>query len=53
MEWQRAFHLTRQHLEADGELPTEPGDVVRQGEDLGRWVRTQRLSWDNLTAVQQ
>ncbi|MGW2650043.1 Helicase associated domain protein [Streptomyces sp. NPDC001393] len=53
VEWQRAFHLTRLHLEAGGELPTEPGDVVHQGEDLGRWVRQVRLGWDNLTGVQQ
>jgi superfamily II DNA or RNA helicase len=53
VEWQRAFHLTRQHLEAGGTLPTGPGDVVRQGEDLGRWVRSVRLGWDNLTTVQQ
>ncbi|MBM4826627.1 Helicase associated domain protein [Streptomyces actuosus] len=51
--WQRAFHLTRQHLETGGRLATEPGDVVRQGEDLGRWVRAQRHGWDNLTTVQQ
>jgi hypothetical protein len=53
VEWQRAFHLTRQHLEARGRLPTEPGAVVHQGEDLGRWVRAQRLGWDKLTGVQQ
>lgn len=54
VEWQRAFHLTRQHLEeVGGELPTEPGVVVHRGEDLGRWVRAQRLGWDKLTAVQQ
>ncbi|MEU1918381.1 DEAD/DEAH box helicase [Streptomyces massasporeus] len=53
VEWQRAFHLTRQHLEAGGTLPTEPRVVVHQGEDLGRWVKAQRLSWDKLTTVQQ
>ncbi|GAA4340631.1 hypothetical protein GCM10023086_76240 [Streptomyces venetus] len=53
MEWQRAFHLTRQRLEQRGELPISPGAVVRQGEDLGRWVRAQRLGWDKLTSVQQ
>ncbi|GGL17179.1 DEAD/DEAH box helicase [Streptomyces flaveus] len=53
VEWQRAFHLTRQHLEEGGELPTEPGIVVRQGEDLGRWVKTVRFGWDKLTGVQQ
>ncbi|GAB2967354.1 DEAD/DEAH box helicase [Streptomyces heilongjiangensis] len=53
VEWQRGFHLTRLHLEEGGELPLEPGGVVRQGEDLGRWVRAQRLGWDKLTGVQQ
>ncbi|WP_404795744.1 DEAD/DEAH box helicase [Streptomyces pristinaespiralis] len=52
--WQRCFHLTRLHLEeVGGELPTEPGDVVHRGEDLGRWVRAQRLGFDKLTGVQQ
>ncbi|MFJ2925584.1 Helicase associated domain protein [Streptomyces massasporeus] len=53
VEWQRAFHLTRQHLEAGGTLPTEPGAVLHQGEDLGRWARAQRLGWGKLTGVQQ
>ncbi|MFF2516574.1 Helicase associated domain protein [Streptomyces sp. NPDC058086] len=53
VEWQRAFHLTRQHLDEGGALPTEPGVVMRQGEDLGRWVRSVRLTWDKLTSVQQ
>ncbi|MGI3225464.1 Helicase associated domain protein [Streptomyces sp. GTA36] len=53
VEWQRAFHLTRQHLETGGTLPTAPGQAVHQGEDLGRWVRAQRLGWDRLTGPQQ
>ncbi|MEQ4611408.1 helicase associated domain-containing protein [Streptomyces cavourensis] len=53
VEWQRAFHLTRLHLDEGGALPTEPGDVLHQGEDLGRLVRAQRLGWEKLTAVQQ
>ncbi|MFI9549779.1 Helicase associated domain protein [Streptomyces sp. NPDC052016] len=53
VEWQRCFHLTRLHLDEGGALPTEPGTVVHQGEDLGRWVRAQRLGWDKLTTVQQ
>ncbi len=53
VEWQRAFHLLRQHLQGGGQLPTSPGVVVHQGEDLGRWVRAQQLGWDNLTGVQQ
>ncbi|MFJ7497717.1 Helicase associated domain protein [Streptomyces sp. NPDC097727] len=51
--WQRCFHLTRRHLEAGGTLPTTAGEAVRQGEDLGRWVRSVRLGWDQLTGVQQ
>ncbi|GGY15937.1 helicase [Streptomyces anandii JCM 4720] len=53
IDWQRCFHLTRQHLEAGGQLPTSPGVVVHQGEDLGRWVRAQRLGWDKLATAQQ
>ncbi|GGZ88210.1 MULTISPECIES: hypothetical protein [Streptomyces rochei group] len=26
---------------------------MRQGENLGRWVRSVRLGWDQLTTVQQ
>ncbi|MHC6630319.1 helicase associated domain-containing protein, partial [Streptomyces globosus] len=51
--WQRCFHLVRMHLDAGEALPTEARDVVRQGEDLGRWVQSVRLGWDQLTAVQQ
>ncbi|POX44011.1 helicase [Streptomyces sp. Ru72] len=53
VEWQRAFHLVRQHLDAGGTLPVSPGEVVHQGEDLGRWARSVRLGWDKLTGVQQ
>ncbi|MFD4034728.1 Helicase associated domain protein [Streptomyces sp. NPDC058637] len=51
--WQRCFHLVRMHLDAGEALPTEVSDVVRQGEDLGRWVQSVRLGWDQLTTVQQ
>ncbi|MEQ6028116.1 Helicase associated domain protein [Streptomyces salinarius] len=51
--WQRCFHLVRMHLDAGEALPTETGNVVRQGEDLGRWVQSVRLGWDQLTTVQQ
>ncbi|MFJ4828289.1 Helicase associated domain protein [Streptomyces bacillaris] len=51
--WQRAFHLVRMHLDAGEALPTETGDVVRQSEDLGRWVQSVRYGWGQLTTVQQ
>ncbi|MEW2417326.1 Helicase associated domain protein [Streptomyces sp. NPDC046866] len=53
VSWQRAFHLTRVHLDAGGRLPLAPGGAVVQGEDLGRWVRAQRLGWDRLSWAQR
>ncbi|MFI5617073.1 Helicase associated domain protein [Streptomyces sp. NPDC051567] len=51
--WQRAFHLTRLRLDAGGTLPLGPGGAVVQGEDLGGWVRHQRLSWERLSWAQR
>ncbi|MEU9263589.1 Helicase associated domain protein [Streptomyces sp. NPDC006682] len=51
--WQRTFHLTRLHLESGEPLPTQPGQALAQGEDLGRWVQTVRKRWDKLTGAQQ
>ncbi len=48
--WQRTFYLVRMDLDAGQALPTEAGDVVRQGEDLGRWVQSVRYGF---TTVQQ
>lgn len=48
--WQRCFHLTRQHLEVSGALPTGPGGLLDQGEDLRRWVRSVRLAGSTLHA---
>lgn len=53
VSWQRAFHLTRVHLDSGGRLPLGPGEVVVQGEDLGGWVRGQRLAWDRLSWAQR
>ncbi len=53
VEWQRCFHLVRMHLDAGEALPITAGEVLRQGEDLGRWVKSVRLGWDQLTTVQQ
>ncbi|WP_443061758.1 helicase associated domain-containing protein [Streptomyces sp. NBC_00455] len=51
--WQRSFHLVRMHLDAGEALPTTAGEVLRQGEDLGRWVTSVRYGWDQLSGVQQ
>ncbi|GHH57024.1 Helicase associated domain protein [Streptomyces candidus] len=53
VSWQRCFHLVRTHLNTGAALPTTPGEILRQGEDLGRWVQTVRHGWEQLTGVQQ
>ncbi|MFJ8614119.1 Helicase associated domain protein [Streptomyces sp. NPDC093675] len=51
--WQRCFRLTRNHLEAGGQLTGRGGELIVQGEDLGAWARAQRLGWDELLPAQQ
>ncbi|MEU5189895.1 helicase associated domain-containing protein [Streptomyces klenkii] len=51
--WQRCFRLTQTHIEGGGAVPTAAGEIVVQGEDLGRWVTACRLGWDKLLPVQQ
>ncbi|NEB75833.1 DEAD/DEAH box helicase family protein [Streptomyces sp. SID14478] len=52
LAWQRAFRLVRIHLAGGGGLPSGPGDVVVQGEDLGRWMQAQRYGWEQLSTAQ-
>ncbi|MFD8998675.1 DEAD/DEAH box helicase [Streptomyces abikoensis] len=51
--WQRCFRLTQAHVEGGGAVPVVAGEVIVQGEDLGRWVMACRLGWDDLLPVQQ
>ncbi|WP_326771036.1 hypothetical protein OG978_46385 (plasmid) [Streptomyces sp. NBC_01591] len=51
--WQRCYRLVQNHVQAGGTPPEAAGDVVVQGEDLGRWVNTQRFGWEQLLPVQQ
>ncbi|MEV5205137.1 Helicase associated domain protein [Streptomyces sp. NPDC053720] len=51
--WQRCYRLVLNHVQAGGTLPEAAGDVVVQGEDLGRWVSAQRFGWEQLLPVQQ
>ncbi|MCX4869713.1 helicase associated domain-containing protein (plasmid) [Streptomyces sp. NBC_00257] len=51
--WQRCYRLVQIHVQAGGTLPETVGDVVVQGEDLGRWVTAQRFGWEQLLPVQQ
>jgi hypothetical protein len=50
--WQRCYKLCRGLIEAGTELPTAPGQMTLQGEDLGAWVQAQRLGWDQLLPAQ-
>ncbi|MCC3777452.1 DEAD/DEAH box helicase [Streptomyces sp. UNOB3_S3] len=51
--WQRCFRLAQAHAEGGGTVPTVPGEVIVQGEDLGRWATACRFNWDSLLPVQQ
>ncbi|MCQ4207476.1 DEAD/DEAH box helicase [Streptomyces longispororuber] len=51
--WQRAFRLLQAHVRAGGGVPGAAGELVVQGEDLGRWVRAQRLALDQLLPAQR
>ncbi|MCX4399625.1 MULTISPECIES: hypothetical protein [unclassified Streptomyces] len=51
--WQRCLRLVQNHVQAGGSLPEAAGDVVVQGEDLGRWVTAQRYGWEQLLPAQQ
>ncbi|MGW1410077.1 helicase associated domain-containing protein [Streptomyces sp. NPDC002403] len=51
--WQRCYRLVHNHVQAGGTLPEAAGDVVVQGEGLGRWVNMQRFGWEQLLPVQQ
>jgi hypothetical protein len=50
--WQRCYRLCRGLVENGTELPTVPGQMTLQGEDLGAWVQAQRLGWDRLLPAQ-
>ncbi|WP_242879862.1 helicase associated domain-containing protein [Streptomyces mobaraensis] len=51
--WQRCFRLAQAHVGDGGAVPTVVGEVIVQGEDLGRWAAGCRLGWDDLLPVQQ
>ncbi|MBV6701910.1 helicase associated domain-containing protein [Kitasatospora aureofaciens] len=54
--WQRAYATARQWwLESDGRVDWTvlPVETVFEGEQLGRWVQTQRAGWPGLEDDQQ
>lgn len=54
-EWQRCYRLVQNHTQACRTLPTADGDVVLQGEDLGRWDEEEvsGAGFDDLVAVDE
>ncbi|MFJ4989780.1 Helicase associated domain protein [Streptomyces sp. NPDC088732] len=50
--WQRSYRLCRRLVVGGQALPTVPGQVSVQGEDLGAWVQVQRLGWNQLLPAQ-
>ncbi|MFC4497888.1 Helicase associated domain protein [Streptomyces ovatisporus] len=53
VDWQRCFHHARRLLTDGGTLLTAPGTLIVQGDDLGRWTRSQQAGWDKLSSAQQ
>ncbi|WP_245791744.1 DEAD/DEAH box helicase [Actinacidiphila rubida] len=51
--WQRCYMLCRTLITIGAPRPTAAGQTTLQGEDLGAWIQTQRLSWDDLLPAQQ
>ncbi|MEU7604587.1 Helicase associated domain protein [Streptomyces sp. NPDC041003] len=53
VDWQRHYTYLTQLL-AEGARPTAivPG-VTRHGDDIGRWLTTQRRNWDRMNTEQQ
>ncbi|MDI3409508.1 helicase associated domain-containing protein, partial [Streptomyces cavernicola] len=51
--WQRCFRLVQARVAGGGSLPSAVGEVVVQGEDLGRWVQAQRYGFEALQPAQQ
>ncbi|MGW2231383.1 helicase associated domain-containing protein [Streptomyces formicae] len=51
--WQRCLRLVQNHVQDGGTVPMKAGQVIVQGEDLGRWVQGCRFGWDDLLPAQQ
>ncbi|MEU2339501.1 Helicase associated domain protein [Streptomyces sp. NPDC013172] len=53
ISWQRIYRLVLAHVKAGDALPSRPGELIVQGEDLGVWIAGQRAGWDKLMPAQQ
>ncbi|MCZ4120280.1 DEAD/DEAH box helicase [Streptomyces sp. H39-S7] len=54
VDWQRAFHQARTHLDAGGTLTGHaPGRLVIGDDDIGRWIEAQVQQWHTLQTTQR
>ncbi|MFH8894209.1 MULTISPECIES: DEAD/DEAH box helicase [unclassified Streptomyces] len=53
VDWQRHYTYLAQLLEEGVRLSAIVPGVTRHGEDVGRWLTTQRRDWDRLTEEQR
>ncbi|WP_445270792.1 Helicase associated domain protein [Streptomyces sp. DSM 41634] len=53
VDWQRHYAYLAQLLAEGARLTAIVPGVTRHGDDVGRWLTTQRRNWDRLNAEQQ
>ncbi|MEV7420978.1 Helicase associated domain protein, partial [Streptomyces sp. NPDC089919] len=53
VDWQRHYAYLQQHLNDGASLRAVVPGVTRHGDDIGRWLTTQRRAFHTLTAEQQ
>ncbi|WP_331731906.1 Helicase associated domain protein (plasmid) [Streptomyces avidinii] len=53
VDWQRHYAYLGQLIADGARLPAVVPGVTRHGEDVGRWLATQRRNWDRLNEEQQ
>ncbi|MBZ9593548.1 helicase associated domain-containing protein [Streptomyces erythrochromogenes] len=53
VDWQRHYAYLAQLLAEDARLAAVVPGVTRHGDDVGRWLATQRRNWDRLNTEQQ
>ncbi|MEV6133153.1 Helicase associated domain protein [Streptomyces violaceusniger] len=53
IDWQRSFRLAWNHVKAGHTLSDKAGTATVDGEDLGKWVASQRAGFTTLATTQQ
>ncbi len=53
IDWQRNFRLAWHQLQTCGALPSQVGELVVDGADIGKWLAAQSRSFGKLTVTQQ